>query len=80
MRILGALYATSDNEEKREIAKSHLKKVTDQYPDDVEAWMRLSQILVQSDLQAALNAKVTATKIYHNGEADVPPEILRYIF
>ena len=76
MRILGALYATSDNEDKREIAKSHLKKVTDQYPDDVEAWMRLSQILVQTDLQAALNAKVTATKIYHNGDADVPPEIL----
>ena len=64
MRILGALYANSDNEAKREIAKSHLKKVTDQFSDDVEAWMELSQILVQSDLQASLNSNITATKIF----------------
>ena len=38
MRILGTLYAQSDNEEKREIAKNHLKKVTEQKPDDIEAW------------------------------------------
>lgn len=76
MRILGALYANSDNEEKREIAKSHLKKVTDQFADDVEAWMELAQILVQSDLTASLTANVTATKIFtEKVGADVPPEI-----
>ena len=64
MRILGALYANSDNEEKREIAKSHLKKVTDQFTDDVESWLMLSDILWQSDLQASLNANVTASKIF----------------
>jgi RNA polymerase-associated protein CTR9 len=39
MKILGSLYATSDNEEKRKIAVNHLKKVTEQYPEDVEAWI-----------------------------------------
>ena len=38
MRILGTLYAQSDNEEKREIARNHLKKVTELKPDDIEAW------------------------------------------
>ena len=50
MKILGSLYANSDNEEKRNVAKSHLKKVTEQLPDDVEAWIELAQILEQSDL------------------------------
>merc|ERR1740129_1102728 len=45
MKILGSLYASSDNEEKREIAKSHLRKVTEQFPEDVEAWIELAQIL-----------------------------------
>ena len=77
MRILGALYANSDNEAKREIAKSHLKKVTDQFSDDVEAWMELSQILVQSDLQASLNSNITATKIFtEKMQVDfVPPQL-----
>ncbi len=77
MRILGALYASSDNEEKREIAKSHLKKVTDHFTDDVEAWVELAQILAQTDLQASLNANMTAIKIFTDKVgADPPPEIL----
>ena len=71
MRILGALYANSDNEEKREIAKSHLKKVTDQFTDDVESWLMLSDILWQSDLQASLNANVTASKIFKVGITEI---------
>ena len=39
MKILGSLYANSDNEDKRRIAVTHLKKVTEQYPEDVEAWI-----------------------------------------
>jgi len=31
--------------------KEHLKKVTDQFPDDVEAWIELGSILEQGDLQ-----------------------------
>ena len=77
MRILGALYANSDNEEKREIAKSHLKKVTDHFNDDVEAWVELAQILAQTDWQASLNANMTAIKIFtEKVGAEPPPEIL----
>ena len=54
MKILGSLYANSDNEEKREIAKNHLRKVTEQFPEDVEAWIELAQILEQTDLQQSL--------------------------
>lgn len=28
-----------------------MKKVTEQYPDDVEAWIELAQILEQTDIQ-----------------------------
>ncbi|OAD61163.1 RNA polymerase-associated protein CTR9 like protein [Eufriesea mexicana] len=61
MKILGSLYANSSSQSKRDIAKNHLRKVTEQFPDDVEAWIELAQILEQSDLNAALNAYVTTT-------------------
>uniref|UniRef100_H3CVE8 RNA polymerase-associated protein CTR9 homolog n=1 Tax=Tetraodon nigroviridis TaxID=99883 RepID=H3CVE8_TETNG len=77
MKILGSLYAASDDQEKRDIAKGHLKKVTEQYPDDVEAWIELAQILEQTDIQGALSAYGTATRILQDKvQADVPPEIL----
>ncbi|XP_024150888.1 RNA polymerase-associated protein CTR9 homolog [Oryzias melastigma] len=77
MKILGSLYATSDDQDKRDIAKGHLKKVTEQYPDDVEAWIELAQILEQTDIQGALSAYGTATRILQEKvQADVPPEIL----
>ena len=57
MKILGSLYANSDNEEKRNVAKSHLKKVTEQLPDDVEAWIELAQILEQTDLIVSAKKK-----------------------
>uniref|UniRef100_A0A8C9TQJ9 RNA polymerase-associated protein CTR9 homolog n=1 Tax=Scleropages formosus TaxID=113540 RepID=A0A8C9TQJ9_SCLFO len=77
MKILGSLYATLDDQEKRDIAKGHLKKVTEQYPDDVEAWIELAQILEQTDIQGALSAYGTATRILQEKvQADVPPEIL----
>ncbi|KAM4722587.1 LOW QUALITY PROTEIN: RNA polymerase-associated protein CTR9 homolog [Rhinophrynus dorsalis] len=80
MKILGSLYATSEDQEKRDIAKSHLKKVTEQYPDDVEAWIELAQILEQTDIQNALSAYGTATRILQEKvQADVPPEILNNV-
>jgi len=31
--------------------QQHLKKVTEQFPDDVEAWIELAQILERNDVQ-----------------------------
>ena len=50
MKILGSLYATSSDETKRETAKGHLQKVVDQFPEDVEAWIELAQILELTDV------------------------------
>ncbi|KAJ9588645.1 hypothetical protein L9F63_018058, partial [Diploptera punctata] len=80
MKILGSLYANSSSQSKRDIAKSHLRKVTEQFPDDVEAWIELAQILEQSDLQGALAAYATATRILRDKvQADIPPEILNNV-
>ena len=51
MKILGSLYANSTSTTKKDTAKAHLKKVTEQFPDDVEAWIELAQILEQTDIQ-----------------------------
>ncbi|KAL0276258.1 UNVERIFIED_CONTAM: hypothetical protein PYX00_003864 [Menopon gallinae] len=80
MKILGSLYANSTSQSKREIAKNHLKKVTEQFPEDVEAWIELAQILEQSDLQGALQAYGMATKILNEKvKVDIPPEILNNV-
>uniref|UniRef100_A0A182IN46 Tetratricopeptide repeat protein 21A/21B fourth ARM domain-containing protein n=1 Tax=Anopheles atroparvus TaxID=41427 RepID=A0A182IN46_ANOAO len=80
MKILGSLYATSSSQSKRDIAKNHLKKVTEQFPDDVEAWIELAQILEQNDLPASLQAYGTATSILtEKVNADIPPEILNNV-
>ncbi|KAF6031543.1 CTR9 [Bugula neritina] len=80
MKILGSLYATYSEPEKRNLAKQHLKKVTDQYPEDVEAWIELAQILESNDVQGALTAYGKATSILREKiEADVPPEILNNV-
>jgi RNA polymerase-associated protein CTR9 len=51
MKILGSLYAQSPNQAKRDNAKQFLKKVTEQQPEDIEAWIELAQVLEQSDPQ-----------------------------
>ncbi|KAK9747222.1 Tetratricopeptide repeat [Popillia japonica] len=80
MKILGSLYANSTSQSKRDIAKSHLKKVTEQFPDDIEAWIELAQILEQSDLQGSLNAYGTAIKILKKDvQAEIPTEILNNV-
>lgn len=80
MKILGSLYANSSSQSKREIAKNHLRKVTEQFPEDVEAWIELAQILEQSDLQGALQAYGMATKILKDKvQVDLPPEILNNV-
>merc|ERR1719273_2053754 len=80
MKILGSLYASSTNEEKRKIAETHLRKVTEQFSEDVEAWIELAQILEQTDLQESLKSYKTATRILQDKvEAEVPPEILNNV-
>lgn len=80
MKILGSLYATSNSQAKRDMAKSHLKKVTEQFPDDIEAWIELAQILEQNDLQGSLGAYGTATKLLKESvNADIPAEILNNV-
>lgn len=80
MKILGSLYANSTSQSKRDIAKNHLKKVTEQFPDDIEAWIELAQILEQSDIQGSLNAYGTAIKILKKDvQAEIPTEILNNV-
>ncbi|CAH3158758.1 unnamed protein product [Porites lobata] len=80
LKILGSLYSTSTDLDKRETAKNHLKKVTEEYPDDVEAWIELAGILEQSDVQSALQAYGTASRLLKEKvKADVPPEILNNV-
>ncbi|XP_001951487.2 RNA polymerase-associated protein CTR9 homolog isoform X1 [Acyrthosiphon pisum] len=80
MKILGSLYANSKNQQKRDIAKSHLKKVTEHFPDDVEAWIELAQILEQSDLQGSLSAYGKVIVLMRNQVNNyIPPEILNNV-
>lgn len=80
MKILSSLYAESKDEAKRELAKEYLQKVVEQFPDDVEAWIELAQILEGIDIQRTLAAYGTATRILREKvEADVPPEILNNV-
>lgn len=104
MKILGSLYADSKNQQKRDIAKSHLKKVfnfiifkivstilhstygffllkvTEHFPEDVEAWIELAQILEQSDLQASLSAYAKAMDLMRNSvNSYIPPELLNNV-
>ncbi|XP_066988648.1 RNA polymerase-associated protein CTR9 homolog isoform X1 [Macrobrachium rosenbergii] len=80
MKILGSLYASSTSQSKRDLAKQHLKKVTEQMSDDVEAWIELAQILEGSDLQGSLAAYHKATKLLEDViQMEIPPEILNNI-
>lgn len=80
MKILGSIYSSSKDPEKRELARQNFKKVTDLLPDDVEAWIELGQLLESSDIQGALNAYNIASKILKDQvQVDVPPEILNNV-
>jgi len=80
MKILGSLYADSKEPAKKEIAKQNFKKVTEQCPDDIEAWIELAQILEATDIQGALTAYGIATKILKEKvQEEIPPEILNNV-
>ena len=50
MKILGSLYANSKVASQLVEAKKLLEKVTQQYRDDVEAWIELASILEATDI------------------------------
>lgn len=80
MKILGSLHAGSTTQARRDQAKVYLKKVTEQIPDDVEAWIELAQILEQNDMTGALAAYATAVKILQEKvHVEIPPEILNNV-
>lgn len=57
-----------------------LSQVTEHFPDDIEAWVELAQILEQSDLQASLAAYGKAMDLIRSGGTnDIPPEILNNV-
>ena len=52
-------------------------QVTEQFPDDVEAWIELAGILQYFDFNGALNAYSMASSIFkENIKLQVPPEII----
>ena len=80
MKILASLYANSSSQTKKDLAKTHLKKITDSTPDDVEAWIELAQILEQNDMIASLAAYGMASNILKDTvHTHVPPEILNNV-
>ncbi|VVC34791.1 Tetratricopeptide repeat,Tetratricopeptide repeat-containing domain,Sel1-like [Cinara cedri] len=80
MKILSSLYASSNNQQKREIAKSHLMKITERFPEDIEAWIELAQILEQSDLCGSLSAYDKALDLIHkSGQCIIPPVLLNNV-
>ena len=85
LKILGSIYANSKDADKREMAKQNLKKVTEQFPDDFEAWVELAQILEANDISGALNAYGTASKILkeissmEKVQQEIHPEILNNV-
>lgn len=55
-------------------------KVTEHFPDDVEAWIELAQILEQSDLPGSLSAYAKAMDLMRrNVNNSIPPEILNNV-
>uniref|UniRef100_A0A914UXQ8 Uncharacterized protein n=1 Tax=Plectus sambesii TaxID=2011161 RepID=A0A914UXQ8_9BILA len=92
MKILGSLYANSETpgvnageadssrKDRRDKAKEYLKKVVEQCPDDVEAWIDYAQLLEESDSKAALDAYMKASDLLQNVvKMDIPPEIVNNI-
>ena len=76
-KILGSLYSVSSDAAKREVAKDHLKKVTSEHPDDLEAWIELAGILEETNVHEALSCyEKAADLLKENVSSELPPELL----
>ncbi|VEL34907.1 unnamed protein product [Protopolystoma xenopodis] len=80
LKILGSLYAQSNKADRRTQAKQLFKQVTvtDQQPDDVEAWIEYAQLL-ENDVNGALEAYLKALAILEQIQLDVSPELLNNV-
>ena len=77
MKILASIYAESADHDKRDKAKEYLKKVTQHDAHDIDSWIQLAEILEGVDLQGALDAYMTASKLIREfHERDTPMEML----
>lgn len=79
LKVLASLYARSPSNTKKEQARIYLKKVTENRPDDVEAWVEYASLCEQNDTQTALTAYRTSIKLYESRSAPIPPEIYNNI-
>ncbi|KAG9511169.1 putative phospholipid-transporting ATPase IM [Fragariocoptes setiger] len=79
MKILGSLYARSNNAEKRDQAKVFFKTCSEQRPNDHETWIELASLLEANDSKGALGAYQKALSIYEERSEQVPPEIYNNI-
>ncbi|VDP07315.1 unnamed protein product [Soboliphyme baturini] len=79
-KILGSLLSNSDKPERKERAQELIKKIVDQYPDDVEAWIEYALLTQQNDAQGALQAYKKAIHILRDViNVDVSPEIINNV-
>ncbi|VDN57955.1 unnamed protein product [Dracunculus medinensis] len=86
LKMLGSLYAHSEpanqkeRNERRDKARSILKKVMEMCPDDVEALIDWAQLVENIDPQRSLDAYIKASNILQQTlGVDVPPEITNNI-
>lgn len=79
LKILASLYARSSSQTKKDNARNYLKKVTENKPDDVEAWIELASITEQHDTPTALAAYRTAIKLFESKSTPIPPELYNNI-
>lgn len=57
-----------------------MSQVTEHFPEDIEAWVELAQILEQSDLQGSLAAYGKAMDLMSvKTKNHIPPEILNNV-
>ncbi|CAF3361322.1 unnamed protein product [Rotaria socialis] len=77
MKIVASIYAESSDQDKRDKAREYLKKVTQHDPNDIDSWIQLAEILEGVDLQASLDAYMTASKLIRDmHHKDTPMEML----
>lgn len=75
LKILASLYARSNSQSKKDVARNHLKTVTDNRPDDVESWVELASLCEQQDTPTALHAYRKSIELYKSKGKPVPAEI-----
>lgn len=54
-------------------------QITERFPEDLDAWIEMAQILEQSDLQGSLSAYNKAIDLMQTREIYIGPEILNNI-